>query len=58
MYYRLVNVGLLFGIQVDQDADDKQWFQMMQQKYDILAEKRDAMIYSIEMQAKNHEVKV
>ena len=30
MYYRLVNVGLLFGIQVPQDEDDRRWCRMMQ----------------------------
>ena len=56
MNYRLVNVGLLFGIEVAQDQDDRQWCRMMQKKYDILAEKRDAILYSMEMQAKNHQV--
>ena len=56
MYYRLVNVGLLFGIQVPQDEDDRRWCRMMQKKYDALAEKRDAIIYTTEMQAKNHQV--
>ena len=57
MYYRLASVSLLFGVKgLREDDDDKRWYKIMQKKYDIKAEKRDSIIYSMEMQERNHEV--
>ena len=57
-YYRLASVSCLFGVKaLPEDEDDRRWYRMMQKKYDVKAEKRDAIIYAIEMQAQNHDMK-